>query len=352
MFTVPSNLLRLARADRHLKPRIAIYYPTEQCNFNCSYCEDFGARRNPGTRNALPFELVMRILEVIRGGVDALMLSGGEPLTHPEIDRILPGIKKELKFRELTLITNGSLIDRHAEALTMVDRVVVSLDSLDPSVITRLSGISAANAQAVLDNIRGLATSRRPSGQALILNTVLTPETLPGAEALIAFCREYRLLISFSPQSVNNWPRYELAVSPEYRVLIEKLLKLKRAGAPILGSESYLRKLLAFEPYDCYPTLAPRIYTNGDLSYPCRPLEKAGNGQGGRAVNLLNCKDWEDAWQLASQTYGQPPRTCHSCFQQCYAEPSLMQADPLSYLYEVLRYPASRIGHPDSYTPG
>ena len=352
MLTAATNLLRLARADHHLRPRIAIYYPTEQCNFNCSYCEDFGARRNPQNRAALPFDQALSILRLIRSGVDTLMLSGGEALTHPEIDRIVFSIKHELKFRELTLITNGALLDQHLDALALVDRLVISLDSLDTQVVAGLAGISPASARAVIANILALAASRRRTGQTTILNAVLTPETLPGAQSLIDFCRENHLLVSFSPQSVNNWPRYELLVSPEYRALIEKLLRLKQNGAPILGSAAYLRKLLDFEPYDCYPTLAPRIYTNGDLSYPCRPLEKAGNGQGGRVVNLLNFQTWDAAWERARQTYGQPPRTCHSCFQQCYAEPSLMQADPLSHLYEILRYPASRAGHPDSYTPG
>ncbi len=280
------------------------------------------------------------------------MLSGGEPLTHPEIDRILFCIKKELKFSELTIITNGSLLADHQDALTQVDRLVVSLDSLDPQFIARIAGISLIAAQGVLRNVIDTAEDRRRSGKTMILNAVLTPETLPGAETLIDFCREHRLLVSFSPQAVNNWPRYELAVAPEYRLWIEKLQKIKQAGAPILGSDTYLSKLLAFEPYDCYPTLAPRIYTNGDLSYPCRPMEKAANEQGGRAINLLHFQTWDEAWKLALKTYGQPPRTCHSCFQQCYAEPSLMQADPGALLYENLRYPSSRAGHPDSYTPG
>ena len=280
------------------------------------------------------------------------MLSGGEPLTHPDIDQILFCIKKELKFSELTLITNGSLLADHQEALTQVDRLVVSLDSLDPKIIARIAGISPTAAQSVLRNVIDTAAACRRSGKTMILNAVLTPETLSGAETLVDFCREHRLMVSFSPQAVNNWPRYELAVSPEYRLIIEKLQKLKQAGAPILGSDAYLSKLLAFEPYDCFPALAPRIYTNGDLSHPCRPLEKAANGQGGRGINLLNFQTWEEAWKVALKTQGQPPRTCHSCFQQCYAEPSLMQADPGALLYEKLRYPSSRAGHPDSYTPG
>lgn len=348
-----TNLLKLAQNDRRLQPRVAIYYVTGQCNLNCAYCEDFGARRNATTSHPLPFENVMRILRIIRSGVDALFLTGGEPLTHPEIERIVWIARKELKFREISLITNGLLLPQHETILTAIDRLIVSLDSTDPQLWSQTIGVPPALAQTIQDNVRRCARQRSANGpKQIIVNAVLTPETLPGAETLLNFCIQNALLISFSPQAVNNWPRYELTVSPAYRAFIEKLLALKRRGAPILGSTAYFNMLLHQTPYDCYPTLAPRIYPNGDLAYPCRPLEKADNGQGGRPVNLLNVQTWDEAWDAAYAEYGQPPRNCQSCFQQCYAEPSLMAAHPLTYLAEWLRYPTSRAGNLETYVPG
>ena len=341
---------------------MALYYVTGQCNLNCAYCEDFGSRRNAGSDRPLPLEDVMRILRVIRSGVDALFLTGGEPLTHPDIDRIVLQAKRILKFREVTLITNGLLLAQHEALLPAVDRLIVSLDSPDVQLWSRTIGVPRASAEAILANVRHYAGLQRKFGYQMIVNAVLTPETLPGAQALLDLCaglggrtpggRTPPLLISFSPQAVNNWPRYELTVSPDYRAFIEKLLRLKRQGAPILGSEAYLTTLLELTPYDCYPTLAPRIYSNGELAYPCRPFEKADNGQGGRPVNLLGVPSWRAAWDLAGGAYGQPPRACHSCFQQCYAEPSLMASRPLALLSEWLRFPASRAGHLSTYAPG
>jgi MoaA/NifB/PqqE/SkfB family radical SAM enzyme len=352
MLTAPFNLFKLARSDRHLDPLVAIYYLTEQCNLNCAYCEDFGARRNPDNQTPLPLEQVIKILRVIRSGVDTLMLTGGEPLTHPDIDQIILRTKKELKFRDLTMISNGFLLPQHETALTCVDRLIISLDSIDPRLLSQTIGVPLASAQTIIANVIKFASLQTHFGYRMIINAVLTPETLPAAPTLIEFCKENRLLVSFSPQAVNNWPRYELTVSPYYKSFIEKLLQLKQNGAPILGSDAYLRTLSTFQPYDCFPTLAPRIYPNGDLSYPCRPLEKAGNGQGGRQVNLLNTHTWAEAWAIAREIHGQPPRTCHSCFQQCYAEPSLMQAQPLQLLQEWLRCPSSRKGRLPTYAPG
>ena len=358
LFVYLRNLLKLVRNDRHLYPQAAVFYVTGQCNLNCAYCEDFGVRRNRDNFAPIPLEQAMKILGVIRTGVDALMLTGGETLTHPDIDEIVLRAKGELRFRELTLISNGLLLSKHEAALSAVDRLIISLDSVDASAWSRTIGISPASVEAIIENVRHYAQEQDRVGYHMAVNVVLTPETLPAADALLDFCRSVKrkgsppLLVSFSPQSYNNWPRYELMVSPEYKAFLQKLLELKRLGAPILASSLYLRTMRDISPYDCYPTLTPRILPNGDLIYPCRPFEKADNGQGGRPVNLLNVQTWAEAWRTAYLTYGQPPRTCSSCFQQCYTEPSLMQARPLWLAWEWLRYPAVRRGNLSTYAPG
>ncbi len=325
-------MIKLARGHRHLNPSVAIYYVTTHCNLNCAYCEDFGARRNDQVEPPLPLHQALQVLRVIRSGVDALFITGGEPFLHPDLDELLLHAKRELNFREITLITNGFLLPKHEIALSAVDRLIVSLDSLNAESWSQTIGIPLASTESIHANIRNYAGRQKEFGYQMMVNAVLSPETLSGAEALLEFCVEHHLLISFSPQAVNNWVRYELMVSSEYKAFIEKLIEYKKRGAPIAGSIAYLQTLIAFQPYDCYPTLAPRILPNGDLTYPCRPFEKANNGQGGRPVNLLHVKNWDEAWRKAYAIYGQPPRTCHSCFQQCYIEPSLMQSKPLTFL--------------------
>jgi hypothetical protein len=77
------------------------------------------------------------------------------------------------------------------------------------------------------------------------------------------------------------------------------MIARKQSGAPILGSMAYLRMLLDFEPYACYPLLVPRVMPDGGLAYPCRPIEREGalpgtasGAHGGRAVNLLDVPNW------------------------------------------------------------
>ena len=364
------NLFRLTRGDFTLSPRLAVYYVTLQCNLNCAYCEDFGARRNHHVTPNPSLEDAKRILRVIRSGVDRLWLTGGEPLLHPQIGELLAYARNELKFREISLITNGVLlfrkptteiteitestekkplktpVDSVFSVVKHVDRLIVSLDSVEPQTLNQVS-VPDAYANTVIENVRAAASLQKTYDFKLILNAVITPETLSDMDSLLAFCEENELRISFSPQSVNNLPRYELVTSPAYRAFIEKLITLKKRGAPILGSLSYFRMLLDQTPYECYPTLIPRILPDGWLTYPCRPMEKAGGEQGGRAVNLLDVQTWEEAWKTAIKIYGDAPTSCVSCFQQCYAEPSLMQAKPLEYLNEKIRGT-----DPGTYAPG
>jgi MoaA/NifB/PqqE/SkfB family radical SAM enzyme len=346
------NLTRVARGHRYLLPRVAIYYLTAQCNFNCAYCEDFGQRRNIQAEASLELEQARHVLRIIRQGVDSLILTGGEPLLYPDITALVAYARRELRFRQITLTTNGSLLP-HAEALLpYLDRLVISLDAVDPEQWSAIIRMPVEAAQNVLDNIRRCAVRQKADRFRLILNAVLSPETLAGADALLDFCRQQRILVSFSPQAVCNWPRYELITSPAYRAFILKLVAIKRRGGPVLGSLAYLRGLLDLRPYACYPTLTPRILPNGDLSYPCRPIQKSDHSHGGRIGNLMAVKSWQQAQALAFREYGLPPRVCSSCFQQCYMEPSLMQAQPLSLLREKLFYPPSRQAGIDRYVPG
>jgi MoaA/NifB/PqqE/SkfB family radical SAM enzyme len=335
MFTYLQNLFRLTRGDFSLSPRLAVYYVTMQCNLNCTYCEDFGSRRNQQVTPAPPLEDAKRILNVIRSGMDRLWLTGGEPLMYPQISDLLAYARHDLKFREISLITNGTLLSQNFSLLPFLDRLIVSLDAVDPQALNTVS-VPQMYANDVIENIRAAAFLQKTHNFQLIINAVITPETLPGMDKLLAFCTENKVHISLSPQSVNNMPRYELVTSPEYRAFIEKVIQLKKQGAPIFGSFSYFNILLDQTPYECYPTLIPRILPDGWLTYPCRPMEKAGGEQGGRAVNLLNVGTWDEAWKTATKLYGDVPTSCVSCFQQCYAEPSLMQARPLEYLLERL----------------
>src|SRR5258708_6315730 len=109
---------------------------TDRCNFRCTYCmprEVFDAGYKFLPHDAiLSFEEIARLTRVFVGlGVEKIRLTGGEPLVRRDLHQLI-SMLKELKV-EITLTTNGSLLARQAEKLARagLNRVTVSLDSLD-----------------------------------------------------------------------------------------------------------------------------------------------------------------------------------------------------------------------------
>jgi len=129
----------LARPLRDL--RISV---TDRCNFRCTYCmprEVFDSNYRFLPHEAiLSFEEIARLARVFVGlGVNKLRLTGGEPLVRRDLHRLV-AMLAELNV-EVTLTTNGSLLAKQAAALKKagLDRVTVSLDSLDDATFRAMN---------------------------------------------------------------------------------------------------------------------------------------------------------------------------------------------------------------------
>ena len=119
---------------------------TDRCNFRCVYCmprEVFDADYEflPHAE-ILTFEEIVRLARVFAGlGTEKIRLTGGEPLLRKGIDRLVAMLRDALPGVDLTLTTNGSALKAHARALKAagLDRVTVSLDSLDEATFRRMN---------------------------------------------------------------------------------------------------------------------------------------------------------------------------------------------------------------------
>ena len=118
---------------------------TDRCNFRCPYCmprEVFG----PGFEflargEILTFEEIARLARIFAHlGVRKLRLTGGEPLLRSDLPTLV-AMLAEIDGVELALTTNGSLLAQHARALADagLDRVTVSLDSLDDAIFRQMN---------------------------------------------------------------------------------------------------------------------------------------------------------------------------------------------------------------------
>ncbi len=327
-------------ANRVMRPIVATYHVTSYCNLNCTYCEDFGLAKNARMMNALlPREQAMQVLRVIRTGIENIIFTGGETLLHPAIEDLV-AYAAELRFRYISLITNGLLLPKRERVLPHLSRLVISLDSLDTAAWDAILATRPGTAARIIAVIERYARLQETYGYRLVVNCVVMPKTIGMARDVIEFCVGSRIGFSISPQGVNDQPHADLVDNDDYRALIEDVLRMKRTGHDVLGSTVYLEHMLRFDEFQCYPTLNVRVMQNGDLVYPCRPIADRADGQGGVAANLLDFERFEDAFALAVRRYGQPPKDCRSCFQQCFAEPSLLVRRPFRALAEMRRYAA------------
>jgi cyclic pyranopterin phosphate synthase len=142
---MPSFTDTLARPIHDL--RISV---TDRCNFRCTYCmpkEVFGKDFAFLARSQLlTFEEIERLARLfVQAGARKIRITGGEPLVRRDVERLvamLSGLRGE-GLHDLTLTTNGSLLEAKAAALAEsgLDRITVSLDSLDDEVFQAMNDV-------------------------------------------------------------------------------------------------------------------------------------------------------------------------------------------------------------------
>src|SRR4051812_40666442 len=106
---------------------------TDRCNFRCQYC--MPAEGLPWLERAevLTFEEIARLVGLLAAmGVRDLRLTGGEPLVRREFPRLVRMLCEIEDLADVSVTTNGFLLERDAEALVRagVSRFNVSVDSL------------------------------------------------------------------------------------------------------------------------------------------------------------------------------------------------------------------------------
>ncbi len=120
---------------------------TDRCNFRCPYCmpaEIYGERYEfLNKAEVLTFEEIVRLTTImVRRGVSKVRLTGGEPLVRTDVEKLVALLSTVDGIDDLAMTTNGYLLPQKAQALkdAGLDRVTISLDSLDNDVFKAMNG--------------------------------------------------------------------------------------------------------------------------------------------------------------------------------------------------------------------
>ncbi len=117
-------------------PLLAHVIPTRRCNLSCGYCNEYDDFSAPVPTE----EMLGRIDRLASFGTSIVTISGGEPLLHPELDRIICRIRSHGII--CGMITNGYLLT--AERIDRLNRsgleyLQISIDNLQPDDVSMKS---------------------------------------------------------------------------------------------------------------------------------------------------------------------------------------------------------------------
>ena len=149
---------------------------TDRCNFRCPYCmpgERFHERYHfLKASERLSFGETVRLTRLfLQLGVVKLRITGGEPLLREGLPELIGDLTTLPGVADVALTTNGVLLEQQAAALRAagLQRVTVSLDSLDPAVFTAMSG-GHGSVEGVLT---GIGAAQRVGLAPIKLNAVV-----------------------------------------------------------------------------------------------------------------------------------------------------------------------------------
>ena len=115
---------------------------TDQCNLNCFYCKTENICSNKKQDN-LDSETIINIIKMAADiGIKRIKLTGGEPLLRKDIVKLIRNIASLKGVEDLSMTTNGVLLPLLAGKLAEagLNRVNISLDSLDPATYRSITG--------------------------------------------------------------------------------------------------------------------------------------------------------------------------------------------------------------------
>jgi len=283
-------------------PYAVTFYATHKCNLACTYC----TQKEPDVfSEELPTAETIRLLRRIRKETDSIVITGGEPTLRADIEELVGAARHDARFRSVLLITNGTLLDRKPGLLRSVTGLVVSLDALAPDPANPLSKPAAL--PKVMENI-ALARESMGDPRRITISTVIEEWNVPEVERLLDWCGEQGFVFAAQSAQQEKMPNLTLLRSAKYQALVDKIIARRRARVqPINGTPRSIETLLRFGEFQCFPTMFPRVYPNGDVFYPCEPLRKI-------AGNLLRDGSLRKIFARGRKLYGDIPPCQGICY--------------------------------------
>ena len=258
----------------------------DRCNFRCPYCmpKEIYGERYQFLKNdqLLSFDEIITISEIFsKFGVEKLRITGGEPLLRKDLSLLIKDLKSILGIKEIALTTNGFFLNKYALDLKQsgVDRLTVSLDSLNPETYKKLNGQNLD----IKKTLEGIEFAQSIGFENIKINCVV----MKGINEeqiidLVNFGRDNNLIIRFIEYmdvgTINGWKSDDVVYAEDILSIIEKKYELKPVDPNYFGEVATRYKFIdgvgeigiissVSKPF-CSDCTRARITADGNL-YTC-----------------------------------------------------------------------------------
>ncbi len=266
--------------------RIAV---TRECNYNCIFChlegDPIGKPQKVGT---MPPELTPEDYSIVaeaasKIGITGFKLTGGEPLVRNDIVEIVYNIRKYAQNSDISMTTNGFLLEHYAKKLkdAGLNRVNISIHSLNRETYYKITGVDGLEKA-----LRGLDAALKYDLKVKINASIVNGLNNNEVMELIKFASDKKVslqLIELQPINAGskqfNSLHYPLSLIED--ILIKNGAKVKSRklhNRPIYimqdGTEVEMVKSYN-NPIFCAGCMRVRLLANGTLT-PCINWKKPG----------------------------------------------------------------------------
>lgn len=299
------------------RPFVLSHGINASCNLSCRFCEYW---KRPGKEMSTP-EILQMLDEAHDFGIGIYNAWTVEPLLREDLPQILQHAKS--LGLVTSLITNGLLLKRRAHELGHLDLLSVSVDGIKS--YKELRGIDL---QVILEGIR----AAQQAGHEILMNCVISGKNVGELEDLVHLAESLGCWISFEPMHESFgieekvWGSLGIRNIPAYEAAVERLIELKRSGAPIINSRTYLEMIKDLEPrFKCHAgDIILHVAPDGTIG-SCRVHNQPlGNVSEGLAK----------VWQSSQERRKEIVQGCDGCLFFGYVENSLLY----EFVPEVMRH--------------
>jgi cyclic pyranopterin phosphate synthase len=220
---------------------------TDRCNFRCTYCMPKSVFNKdyeflPKTE-LLNFDEITRMANLfVAHGVEKIRLTGGEPLLRKNVEFLIKKLTaiKTLhgKPLDIALTTNASLLSRKAQMLrdAGLDRITVSLDSLDETVFRAMNDVN----YSVADVLNGIDAAHNAGFTSIKINMVVKKGV--NDQNIVAMAQHFkgsghivRFIEFMDVGSSNAWRMNDVVPSSEIVSMINAQMPLMEATSNYTG---------------------------------------------------------------------------------------------------------------------